>query len=162
MRIAGQTVRMRARHAETGTDREILLAELVMDDPADAGRAGGWYWRFRNEGGEPDDLEAWQDAVRAERGPHRSPTNAVAAVGHWTQAAAEIAARLGEAAELVRTGDLAPESGAVSEWLRTAERMDRAARGDHRPAGPESRSGDTVARSREAADGNLGPGDPAT
>ena len=161
MRLASDPVTVTARHGDTGDEHEVLIAHIVMDAAEDEGYAGGWYWRPQDAVGDDRNLDAWRESVHAERGPHRNAANAISSIGHWSQAAADLAARLGEAAELIRSGDLPPDTHTVNDWLEEAERMDRATHERHNNAGPETRTAEDVEREHRPADAAVRPaGDP--
>ena len=132
MLIEGTPTGCEAPHVEGGQRRAIWVALLKMDDAHDEGLATGFYWRAapvdaEASDAERDDIDAWRKAARNEQGPHRSAQAAIQAVAWYTVERAAMAARLVEAAEAVRCGQLDPGAGEVAAWLEEAQRMDKAA-----------------------------------
>ena len=159
MRLASDPVRARIRHSETGVEHEVLIGELVMDEPADEGLTTGWYWRTDAPEGSEAKLDAWLTAAQSEHGPHRNAQGAVAAVAYWSWARAAMAQRLNEAAELVRKGDIAPTPGDVGDWLTAAKAIDDASRqaSTSGPHDPDSRKTADINEGRRPVDGTVTP-----
>ena len=132
MLIEGTPMGCEAPHVEGGQRRAIWIALLKMDDAHDEGLTTGFYWRAapvdaEASDAERDDIDAWRKAARNEQGPHRSAQGAIQAVAWYTVERAAMAARLVEAAEAVRCGNLDPDAAEVAAWLAESQRMDRAA-----------------------------------
>ena len=161
MLLVSDPVRARIRHSETGVEHEVLIGELVMDEPADEGLTTGWYWRTDAAEGTEDKMDAWRTAVQSEHGPHRNAEGAVAAVAYWSWPRAAMAQRLNEAAELVRKGDIAPTPDDVSEWLTAAKTIDDASRqaSGSGPHDPDSRRTAEINEARRPVDGTVTPSD---
>ena len=117
---------------ESGEDRQVAAALLLMNDPADDGRTTGWYWTAVPQNPEPRDLtsrQRWTDAVANGQGPLRDANTALAAAGNHTPQGAALAARLEQAAALLRAGEIDATPEAIAEWL--------GAGGDTQPIGPD-------------------------
>lgn len=138
---------------ESGEDRRVAAALLLMNDPADDGLATGWYWSVVPPDPEPRDLtlrQRWNDAVATGQGPYRDANTALAAAENHTPQAAALAARLGQAAALLRAGEIEATAEAIAEWLVEA--------GPATPVGPDPearRTGDDPAETRELLDGEV-------
>lgn len=105
---------------ETGEDRQVAAALLLMNDPADDGRTTGWYWTEVPRNPEPGDLKSgrrWTAAVANHQGPFRDANTALAAAASHTPQGAALAARLGQAAELLRAGEIDATPAAIAAWL---------------------------------------------
>ena len=118
---------------ETGEDRRIAAALLLMDDPADDGLTTGWYWSVMPPEPEPRDLtsrERWTRAAVNGQGPFRDANTALGAAGNQTPQAAALAARLEQAAALLRAGEIEATAETIAEWL--------AETGPATPVGPDA------------------------
>lgn len=156
MRVDGTPLATTVRHAETGEEHEVLVANLVMDDAADNGLTTGWYWQLP-DGRAPADPELWRDAVRAERGPCRNAQNALSAVGNWSRRAACMAARLEELAELVRSGEIDPGAQTASDYIERATEIDRRAFDARSNDDSAARDASDARGETEALDAGLSP-----
>jgi hypothetical protein len=129
---------------ESGEDRQVAVALLLMNDPADDGRTSGWYWTEVPRNPEPEDLmsrQRWTGAVAAQQGPFRDANTALAAAENHTPEGLALAARLGQAAELLRAGEIEATPETVADWLRNTG-------GATAPLGPDPEG----ARDREDPD----------
>ena len=165
MQIDTRPVHAPVPDPQSGEDRRVAAALLLMTDPADDGLATGWYWTAVPPDPEPRDLtsrQRWTDAVANGQGPFRDANTALAAAGSHTPQGAALAARLEQAAALLRAGEIEATAEAIAEWLIEA--------GPATPVGPDSearRNGDDPAETRELLDGEVpdpdegdtGPGD---
>lgn len=116
----------------TGEQRQVAAGLLLMDQPEDDGLTTGWYWTGVPRNPEPEDLvsrQRWTAAVANQQGPFRDANAAFAAAGNHTPETAALAARLTQAAELLRAGEIDATPGAIAEWL--------GAGGDTQPIGPD-------------------------
>jgi len=117
----------------SGETRQVAAALLLMNDPVDDGRTTGWYWTEVPRNPEPPDLKSgrrWTAAVTNHQGPFRDAHAALAAARNHTPQAAELAARLDQAAELLRAGEIDATPAAIAEWLGETG-------GATRPEGPD-------------------------
>ncbi len=108
----------------SGEQRQVAAALLLMNDPADDGRTTGWYWSQVPRNPEQRDLKSrqrWTSAVANHHGPFRDANTALAAAGNHTPQATELAARLGQAAELLRAGEIDATPAAIAGWLAETE-----------------------------------------
>lgn len=100
-----------------GVPNDIEIAEIYPDGPAEALIQAGWYWRRTtgNRQGESETARthAWKTAVRAGQGPYRSGAEAIRGSEQWTPARRIAVERLQQAAELVRSGEVAPDGATV-------------------------------------------------
>ena len=165
MQIDTLPVHAPAPDPQTGEDRQVAAALLLMNDPADDGRATGWYWTVVPRDPEPRDLKSrqrWTGAVANGQGPFRDANTALAAAGNHTPQGAALAARLEQAAALLRAGEIEATAEAVAGWLIET--------GPATPVGPDPsarRTPDDAAQTRELLDnevpdpgeGNTSPGD---
>ena len=104
----------------SGEDRQVAAALLLMNDPADDGRTTGWYWTEVPRNPEPRDLKSgrrWVAAVANHQGPFRDATTALAAAANHTPQGAALAARLGQAVELLRAGEIDATPAAIAAWI---------------------------------------------
>ena len=138
---------------ESGEDRQVAASLLLMHDPADDGLATGWYWTVVPPNPEPRDLtsrQRWTDAVTNGQGPFRDANTALAAAANHTPQAAALAARLEQAAALLRAGEIDATAAAIAEWLGQA--------GPAAPVGPDpdaTRSRDDPDEVRTMLDGEV-------
>ena len=117
---------------DTLEQRQIASALLLMHSPADDGLTTGWYWTEVPEDPSAEDLlsrQRWTAAITAGQGPFRDANTALAAAANHTPEAAALAARLGQAAELLRAGEIDATAAAIAEWLGET--------GAARPVGPD-------------------------
>ena len=138
---------------ETGEDRRIAAALLLMDDPADDGLATGWYWSVMPPEPEPRDLtsrERWTRAAVNGQGPFRDANTALGAAGNQTPQAAALAARHEQAAALLRAGEIDATAEAIAGWLADT--------GAATPVGPDADATPTSedpAETRALLDGDV-------
>jgi len=107
----------------TGEERRIAAALLLMNDPADDGRTTGWYWSEVPRNPETGDLKSrgrWTAAVASQQGPFRDANAALAAAENHTREGAALAARLEQAAGLLRGGEIEATPAAIAAWLGEA------------------------------------------
>ena len=107
----------------TGEERRVAVALVLMDDPADDGLTTGWYWTEVPNEPKPEDLKSkrrWRDAAAAGQGPVRDAAAAFAAAENHTREGRALAARLAQAAALLRAGEIEASASAIAKWL-TAE-----------------------------------------
>ena len=153
MQIDTLPVHAPAPDPQSGEDRRIAAALLLMNDPADDGRATGWYWTVVPRDPEPRDLKSrqrWTDAVANGQGPFRDANTALAAAGNHTPQGAALAARLEQAAALLRAGEIEATAEAIAEWLVES--------GPATPVGPDPearRTGDDPDEVRTMLDGEV-------
>ena len=123
MQIDTLPVHAPAPDPQSGEDRRVAAALLLMNDPADDGLATGWYWAVVPRDPEPRDLtskQRWTGAVANGQGPFRDANTALAAAGNHTPQATALAARLEQAAALLRAGEIEATAEAIAEWLAEA------------------------------------------
>ena len=124
MQIDTPPVHAQAPDPETGEDRRVAAALLLMNEPADDGRSTGWYWAVMPRDPEARDLtsrQRWTDAVAGGQGPFRDANTALAAAENHNPQSAALAARLEQAAALLRAGEIDATADAIAEWLAEAD-----------------------------------------
>ena len=129
----------------SGEEREVAAALLLMNEAADDGRTTGWYWAVVPRNPEPEDMKSrrrWTEAVTNHQGPFRDANTAIAAAENHTPQTTALATRLGQAAELLRAGEIDTTVEAISEWLLDAGAPDRGADTEPpAPVGPDPDAG---------------------
>lgn len=134
MQIDTLPVHAAVNDPQSGEPREVAAALLLMNDPADDGLTTGWYWTEVPHNPDAKDLKSrqrWTEAVNGQQGPFRDANTALAAAENHTPETAELAARLSQAAELLRGGEIEATAAAIAEWLGIANQ-------DSRPIGPDA------------------------
>ena len=153
MQIDTPPVHAPAPDPESGEDRRVAVALLLMNDPADDGLTTGWYWAAMPPNPEPRDLtsrQRWTDAVTRGQGPFRDANTALAAAGNQNPQATALAARLDQAAALLRAGEIDATADTIAEWLAES--------GAAAPLGPDPearRSAENPSETRELLDGEV-------
>ena len=114
-------VHARIIHAATGEQRDVVVAFLLMDDPADDGLTTGWYWaeasRLSKAG--------WPQAVGNNQGPFRDAGTAFLAAENYTIQRLALAIRLRQAAGLVAAGEIDASPAEIAAWLQSIHDEDR-------------------------------------
>ena len=132
MRIDTMPVHAPVADPATGKQRQVAAGLLLMDQPEDDGLTTGWYWTEVPRNPEPEDLVSrrrWTAAIANQQGPFCDANTAFSAAGNHTPETAALAARLTQAAALLRAGEIDATPEAITEWL--------AAGGDTQPIGPD-------------------------
>lgn len=146
MQIDSMPVHAAIRGQHDTEPRRIAAALLLMDDPADDGLTTGWYWAEVPSNPQSDDLtsrERWTKAVHARQGPFRDGNTALQAAENPTPHATALAARLEQAAELIRSGEIDATPAAIADWLG-------ANTGDTQSVGPDPQARRTAENPHEA------------
>ena len=153
MQIDTPPVHAPAPDPETGEERRVAAALLLMNDPADDGLATGWYWAVMPPNPEGRDLtsrQRWTDAVDRSQGPFRDANTALAAAENHNPYAAALATRLEQAAALLRAGEIETTPDAIAGWLAES--------GPAAPVGPDpeaERTADDPVEARKLLDGEV-------
>ena len=153
MQIDTLPVHAPAPDPASGEERQVAAALLLMNDLADDGLTTGWYWAAMPRNPEPHDLTSkrrWSEAVAGRQGPFRDANAALAAACNHTPQGAALAARLEQAAKLLRAGEIDTTAEAIAEWLAEA--------GPAAPVGPDpgaSRTPEDPGETREALAGEV-------
>lgn len=132
MQIDTLPVHVAVTDPQSGEPRQVAAALLLMNDPADDGLTTGWYWTDMPRNPEPHDLKSrrrWTEAVVNNQGPFRDANAALAAAENHSPQAATLGARLEQAAELLRAGEIEATPAAIAEWLGNDS--------DAQPIGPD-------------------------
>ena len=130
MRIADEVLKTEVPQIAGDIRVPIWVALLVMDEREDTGLTTGYYWRVIDPGAEKheeNDLEQWRAATLEGHGAYRSAQNAMAAVAYYTVRRENLASRLNEACEAMRSGNLDDTLEEVSQWLHQADELDKTA-----------------------------------
>ena len=127
----------RVTNEETGTEQEIAVGLLLMNEAEDDGRTTGWYWstipRQRTEL-QLRGKEQWTEAVERQQGPFDDGAAAIRGAAEWSPLRHTVALLLRQAAGLVLSGHTPPDATAIGKWIEGHEWVEQARKGENTPA----------------------------